>query len=65
MKTKEIKKVPRPLNDTWLRSLKPSDTPKKYSDGGGLFLLVKPMGGMYWRLAYRFADKQKMLALRV
>jgi integrase len=33
--------------------------------GGGLFLLVQPNGAKYWRLAYRFAGKQKTLALKV
>jgi integrase len=37
--------------------------PCKISDGGGLHLLVQPTGGRLWRLAYRFAGKQKTLAL--
>jgi len=36
----------------------------KISDGGGLYLLVKP-SGRYWRLAYRFDGKQKSLSLGV
>ncbi len=35
----------------------------KISDGGGLHLLVQPSGGKLWRLAYRFGQKQKTLAL--
>ena len=50
------------LVDTTLRGLKPQDKPKKYSDGGGLFLLVNPNGSKLWRLAYRFDGKQKTLA---
>lgn len=42
-----------------------TDKPLKLSDGGGLFLLVQPNGAKYWRLAYRFAGKQKTLALGV
>jgi integrase len=40
---------------------------RKLSDGGGLFLLInpKPVGSKLWRLAYRFAGKQKTLALGV
>jgi integrase len=34
----------------------------KFADGYGLFLLVKD-AGKYWRMAYRFAGKQKTLAL--
>jgi len=36
----------------------------KISDGGGLYLLIKP-SGRYWKLAYRFDGKQKSLALGV
>jgi integrase len=50
------------LVDTALRGLKPENKPKKYSDGGGLFLLVNPNGSRLWRLAYRFDGKQKTLA---
>jgi Arm DNA-binding domain len=34
----------------------------KRADGGGLFILVMPDGGKHWRLAYRFAGKQKLLS---
>ncbi|MDO5630526.1 MAG: integrase arm-type DNA-binding domain-containing protein [Paracoccus sp. (in: a-proteobacteria)] len=50
------------LTDTALRGLKPESKPKKYSDGGGLFLMVNPNGSKLWRLAYRFDGKQKTLA---
>jgi integrase len=33
------------------------------SDGGGLHLLIQASGSKLWRLAYRFAGKQKTLAL--
>jgi len=36
----------------------------KLSDGGGLHLLVKPTG-KYWRMKYRFADKEKTLSIGV
>lgn len=41
------------------------DRPEKRADGKGLFLLVKPDGGKYWRMAYRFEGKQLTLALGV
>jgi integrase len=44
---------------------KPADRPFKLFDGHGLFLLVKPNGARYWRLQYRMAGKQKLLALGV
>lgn len=42
---------------------KPKDKPYKLSDGGGLYLLVNPNGSRYWRLKYRIAGKEKLLAL--
>lgn len=44
---------------------KPKDKPYKVSDGGGLYLLVNPNGSRYWRLKYRIAGKEKLLALGV
>lgn len=53
------------LTDTAIKSAKPKDAPYKLSDGGGMYLLIKPNGGKYWHLAYRFNNKQKLLALGV
>ncbi|MGB9392842.1 MAG: Arm DNA-binding domain-containing protein [Xanthobacteraceae bacterium] len=53
------------LKDIAVRNAKPSARPKKLSDGGGLHVLVQPTGSKLWRLAYRFAGKQKTLALGV
>jgi integrase len=52
------------LTDTTTRQAKPKDKPYKLSDSGGLYLLVNTTG-KYWRLNYRFAGKQKTLALGV
>lgn len=54
-----------PLTDTAIRNAKPRETPYKISDGGGLFLLVKPTGARYWRMAYRWHGKQRTLAIGV
>lgn len=54
-----------PLTDTACRNAKPADKPRKLADGEGLYLLVKPTGAKYWRLKYRFAGKEKLLALGV
>jgi integrase len=51
------------LTETACRNLKPKATPYKKSDGGGLRLFVKPNGSKLWQLAYRFAGKQKTLAI--
>jgi Arm DNA-binding domain len=52
-----------PLKDMTVRNAKAISRPRKLSDGGGLHLLIQPTGSKLWRLAYRFADKQKTLAL--
>lgn len=43
--------------------MKPTDRVQKLTDGGGLYLHFAPNGGRYWRLKYRFAGKEKLLAL--
>ena len=52
-----------PLTNTAIRNAKPQKKPFKLSDGGGLFLLVQPNGNKWWRYKYRFAGKEKLLAL--
>jgi integrase len=54
-----------PLKDSSVRNAKPTAKPQKLSDGGGLHMLIQPNGSKLWRLAYRFAGKQKALALGV
>lgn len=44
---------------------KPRATAFKLTDGKGIYLLVNPNGACYWRMAYRFAGLQKLLALGV
>lgn len=50
------------LSDTACRSAKGRDSEYKLSDGGGLYLLVKPNGARLWNQAYRFGNKQKKLS---
>lgn len=54
------------LTDTFAKNTKHSGKPTgdKHSDGHGLYLHITATG-KYWRLAYRFAEKQKTLALGV
>ena len=60
------KKVPAmPLTDTSCKNAKPSEKARKLSDSAGLYLEVMPNGSKYWRLKYRFAGKEKRLALGV
>ena len=51
------------LTDTKIRSLKPKEKAYKLADEKGLFLLIKPNSGKYWRFKYRFAGKEKLLAI--
>ena len=51
-----------PLSEFGVRSAKPKEKPYKLSDGGGLYLLIQPNGSKLWRLKYRFAEKEKVLA---
>lgn len=53
------------LNDTQIRAAKPLEKPYKITDGEGMHLLVHSNGSKYWRLSYRYAGKQKTLALGV
>lgn len=57
--------MPKSLSDAAVRNAKPKSKPYKMSDGEGLFLLVTPSGGKYWRLKYFFGAKEKLLALGV
>ncbi|KLU25385.1 integrase [Caballeronia mineralivorans PML1(12)] len=50
------------LSDASIRNAKAGSKPVKLSDGGGLFLLLNPNGSRLWRLKYRFAGKEKLLA---
>jgi integrase len=54
-----------PLSDTTVRQAKPRSKAYKLSDGQGLYVEVAPSGSRYWRLKYRFAGKEKRLALGV
>lgn len=50
------------LSDTAIRRLKPSGKPIKQADEKGLFLLITPAGGKWWRLKYRFNGKERSLS---
>jgi len=53
------------LSDTTCKNAKPKDKPYKLADEKGMFLLINPNGSKYFRLKYRFAGKEKVLALGV
>ena len=52
-----------PLSDVKIRNAKPSGKQVKLYDMDGLYLLVTPQGGKYWRFKYRFNGKERLLAL--
>ena len=51
------------LTDLAIRSAKPGSKPYKLGDSGGLFLKITPAGGKLWRVKFRVAGKEKLLAL--
>jgi len=53
------------LTDLVLRNTKPGIATRRMSDGGGLFLEIRSNGSRYWRMAYRFDGKQKLLAVGI
>lgn len=54
-----------PLTDTAIRNAKSGAKPAKLFDERGLFLIVTPTGGKWWRFRYKFDDKEKLLSLGV
>lgn len=53
------------LTDTIIRNAKPRANPYKLYDSDGLFLLVTPNGGKWWRLKFRYGGKEKSLSLGI
>lgn len=53
------------LTATQVKNAKPGAKTTRLFDGRGLYLEVTAKGGKYWRLKYRFANKEKRIALGV
>jgi len=51
------------LSDTAIRQVKSGPKPRKLFDSGGMYLLVTPSGGKWWRFKYRSGGKERLLAL--
>lgn len=51
------------LTDAQVRKIKPLDKKKRYSDEKGLYLEVTPSAGRFWRLKYRFNDRESTLTI--
>lgn len=52
-----------PLTDVSVRNAKPGQKPVKLYDERGLFVIVTPAGGKWWRFRYSFAGKENLLSL--
>lgn len=52
-----------PLKDLEIKKIKPEKKPFRMADGKGLYIEVFPNGSKLWRLKFRFAGKEKRLAL--
>jgi integrase len=50
------------LTDIQVKTAKGKDKQYKLSDGSGLFLIVTPAGGRWWRFKYFFNGKEKSLS---
>lgn len=50
------------LSEFKIRKAKSREKPYKLTDGGGLFLLVKPNGSKLWQQKYRFLGKERLLS---
>lgn len=52
-----------PLTDSAIRAAQPSDKPRKLFDGHGLYLLISPKGGKWWRVKYAYQGKDQLLSV--
>ena len=52
-----------PLTDVKIRNTKPSETPVKLADAGGLYLEVRSSGKKLWRYRYKIAGKENVFAI--
>jgi hypothetical protein len=48
-----------------INAAKGRDKPYKLADTDGLYLMITPVGGRYWRMNYRYLGKQKTLSFGV
>jgi len=55
-------KLATPLTDIKVKNAKSKDKPYRLADGGGLYVLIESDGAKYWRMRYRFAGTEPLLA---
>ncbi len=51
------------LTSIQVKNAKPQEKPYKFSDEKGMYLVVSPSGGKFWRYNYRFAGLRKTLSI--
>ena len=51
------------LTDRACKTAKSKDKQYKLSDGGGLYLLIRPTGSKLWQMKYRYLGKEKTLSI--
>ncbi len=51
------------LTDVQIRNAKTGDQPRKLTDGGGLYMEVRPSGKKVWRYRYRLDEKENIFTL--
>lgn len=54
-----------PLKEKVIAVAKPKQKEYRLSDGRGLYLLIAPEGGKYWRFKYRFEGRERWLSFGV
>src|SRR5262245_54008352 len=57
--------LPPMLTDAEIRATQAAEKPLKLFDGGGLYLLINPNGGRWWRLKYRHGGRERGISLGV
>lgn len=53
------------LTDAAVKAARPKEKPYKLFDERGLYLLVSPAGGRWWRFRYQFQGREKLISLGV
>lgn len=53
------------LTNIACKNAEPKEKPYKLTDGGGMYLYIRPNGSKYWHFKYHYAGKEKRLALGV
>jgi len=51
------------LTDAVIRATRPRETPFKIFDSDGLYLLIAPEGGRWWRFKYRHDGRERLISL--